>query len=156
MKPCRLFAGAIALQLAACAAGRATPGELAAIRRWEDSLRMELAWLGPGERTLENAVLEVRADDLPRLGKDVHFHGQTFVEVDGYLVFRGDISDSHSNLQNAGVMDGYRSLRSGTYQIHYRYAFYRSYSDGPNWQDRFHDWEVLHAGVRTITLRKGS
>lgn len=123
---------------------------------WEQSLRVELAWLGITERTLENAVLQVSADDLPDLGKGGHFYGQTLVEVDGFLKFMGEISDSHSNVQNAGVMDWYRGIRKGTVRIHYRYTFFRSYSVGPNWTDRFTDWEVLHSGVRTITVTKGS
>jgi len=117
---------------------------------------MELQWARPGvEKTPENAVLEIWADDLPRLGEGSHFVGQTYVEVDGYLVFMADISDSHSNIQNAGVMQWYKSMRSGTFQIHYRYTFYRSFSLGPNYQDRFLDWVVLHSGVKTLTLKKG-
>ena len=144
-----------ALLLAGCTSLPPDSPELSQIKTWEKSLRMKLDWVGPREHTLENACLEVSADPLPRLGTDVHFHGQTFVEVDGYLVFMGDISDNHSNVQNCGVMDWYRRIRSGTIQIHYRHTFYRSFSDGPNWQDKLKDMQVLHSGVRTITLKKG-
>ena len=142
------------LILTGCATPAPVSPELQKIRDWEKSLVVELAWPILAKQDLGDAVLEVHADDLPRLGKDVHFHGQTFVDLNGYEIFLGDISDSHSNVQNAGVMRWYQSMRSGTFKIHYRYTFYRSYSTGPNYQDRFQDWDVLYSGVKSITLEK--
>ncbi|HUR38284.1 MAG TPA: hypothetical protein VM222_02270 [Planctomycetota bacterium] len=66
----------------------------------------------------------------------------------------GDIGDSHSNIQNAGVMKVYESMRSGIFTIRYRYTFYRSDSTGPRYQDRFVDWDVLYSAEKTITLKK--
>jgi hypothetical protein len=149
-----LFPSASLLMLLGCAAAPEVSGELRRIQEWEKSLKVELAWPIPERRRLEDAVLEVSAADLPRLGNGVHFTGQTYIDIDGYLMFMGDISDSHSNVQNAGVMRWYESMRSGTFRIHYRYTFYRSLSTGPNYQDRFKDWVVLHSGVKTLTLKK--
>lgn len=142
------------LLLAGCAPRPPVSDEVRQILEWEQSLVVALKWPQKDRKQLEDAVFEVHADDLPRLGKDVHFHGQTYVDVNGYLIFMGDISDSHSNTENSGVMWVYKSMRSGTFRIHYRYTFYRSYSIGPNYQDRFLDWDVLFSGVKTITLEK--
>ena len=143
------------LLLVGCASGAPLSDEMRQITEWEKSLVTFLKWPQKDRTRLEDAVFEVHADDLPRLGENVHFHGQTYVDVNGYLIFMGDISDSHSNTENSGVMRVYQSMRSGTFKIHYRYTFYRSYSIGPNYQDRFHDWDVLYSGVKTITLQKG-
>jgi len=142
------------LLLAGCAVAPPLSDDVRRIREWEKSLVVELDWPLKDRRRLEDAVLEVHADDLPKLGKDVHFHGQTTVDVNGYQIFMGDIDDSHSNIQNAGVMRVYQGMRSGVFTIRYRYTFYRSFSTGPNDQDRFLDWDVIHFGEKTITLQK--
>jgi hypothetical protein len=144
---------AVVLLLSGCASAPVTE-EVRKIREWERSLTVELAWPFPGKKALEDAVLEVHADDLPRLGDGAHFLGQTYVEVDGLQILLADIEDSHSNIQNAGVMRWYQSMRSGVFRIHYRYTFYRSHSSGPNYQDRFRDWAVIYSGVKSLTLEK--
>src|SRR4051812_48522497 len=118
--------GVVFLLLAGCASGGPVSGDLRQIQEWEKSLVVGLKWPRKDRARLEDAVLEVHADDLPRLGGDMHFHGQTYVDVNGYLIFMGDISDSHSNLENSAVMRVYQSMRSGAFSIHYRYTFYRS------------------------------
>jgi hypothetical protein len=144
----------VALLLTGCAVAPEVSDDVHRIQDWEKSLTVKLDWPVKDRQRLEDAVLEVHADDLPKLGKDVHFHGQTYVDVNGYLIFMADIGDSHSNIQNAGVMRVYESMRSGIFKIRYRYTFYRSYSKGPSYQDRFLDWDVLYSGEKTITLKK--
>ena len=142
------------LLLTGCAVAPPLSDDVRRIREWEKSLVVTLDRPVKDRQRLEDAVLEIRADDLPKLGQDVHFHGQTYADVNGYLIFMGDIGDSHSNISNSGVMRVYQSMRSGTFTIRYRYTFYRSYSIGPNYQDRFLDWDVIHSGEKTITLEK--
>jgi hypothetical protein len=126
--------------------------DLLPVREWEKTLRVELPRI-EGRKYPDDAFLEVSSGDMPELGKDVHFDGHCFVDVDGYLDLMGSIS-GHSNYSNYGVMKWYRRIRSGTVAIQYRYTFFRSFSGGKIWQDWTRDMEILHSGLRTIVVKK--
>lgn len=127
--------------------------EVVKIRQWERTLRMELV-PGPVLGKPWKGHVEISAADLPKLEGTVHFHGQLYANIDGYLRYLGDVFDNHSNLWSGAPVEWYDRMKTGTLTLEYRYTFFRSFVERLNYPDYYEGMQVLYTGVRTVTLEK--